>query len=135
MVLENEVNVIIDQLNLDMAKNLKVDQLKEVRSHLLYFIYFWEFNHHIVKEAYLQTKDLINRGSKMSFNLLNASIDDIFARYNEILNHVVYSVFDNDNFDSLSLEDMKKTFINDLYRSYHSYDKYVDVFETIKLKE
>ncbi|WP_295615704.1 hypothetical protein [uncultured Methanobrevibacter sp.] len=135
MVLENEVNVIIDQLNLDMAKNLKADQLKEVRSYLLYFIYFWEFNHHIVKEAYLQTKDLINRGSKMSFNLLNASIDDNFARYNEILNHVVYSVFDNDNFDSLSLEDMKKTFINDLYRSYHSYDKYVDVFETIKLKE
>ncbi|WP_407409064.1 hypothetical protein [Methanobrevibacter sp.] len=130
-VLENEVNVMINQLNNNTVKNLKNNNLtSQIRSNLLYFIFFWEYLHKNKDENNLIFSDG-DPGLIMSYHLFNAPLQDIYNRYNEILNRIIFfSVFNDDvDLNALNLTEMKDLFNNNLYRAYHSPNRYAEVFE------
>ena len=130
-VMENEVNVLINQMNNNIANNLKINGLSsQIRTNLLYFIFFWEYLH-----KNTDSNSLIygngEPGLIMSFDLLNAPLKVIFNRYSEILNRVICSgVFiDDTDLNQLSLDEMKDLFNNNLYRAYLGSNRYAAVFE------
>ncbi|WP_295616651.1 hypothetical protein [uncultured Methanobrevibacter sp.] len=132
IVSSNEINVLINQLDNNILEFLPQDYENSVRSRLLNFIYFWELYHDSIIEEYDAVMD-INALGRMSLDLLDKPLADIYKRYLEITNLATYHVFDDDvNFASLSINEMRYVLINNLYRAYHAPNRFGAVFELIK---
>ena len=149
-VLENEVNVIINQLDkyniiyfekisgVKIADFLEVitegsneEMKEEIRSYLLYFIYFWELYHD--KDIQQRNINYLNPKGKLSIDLLDKPLSDIFNSDSEIMGLATYHVFDDDvDFNALSIAQVKDLFLNNLYRAYHSQNRFSDVMDIIK---
>jgi hypothetical protein len=134
IVLDNEINVIINQLDSNTINNLNdIDLTTQITRYMLNFIYFWEYCHKLTDKNQLSSG--LDPRQIMSFDLFNKPLADIFNRYNEILKSAIfYRVFDDVDLNSLSLDEMKNLFLNNLYRAYHS-DKYGNVFTILNSED
>ena len=88
-VSDNEINVIINQLDINTLKYLSADAQQEVCSRLLYFIFFWELFHDKITNEPVYHRDGFdfNEIGRMSFELLDKPLEDIFKRYVEVVDH------------------------------------------------
>ena len=133
-VSDNEINVIINQLDINTLKYLSADAQQEVCSRLLYFIFFWELFHDKITNEPVYHRDGFdfNEIGRMSFELLDKPLEDIFKRYVEVVDHVTFHVFDDDvDIASLKIDGMRNLLINNLYRAYHAPDRFSVVFDIL----
>ena len=126
---ENEINVIINQLTNDTIQYLSAETEQKVRSHLLYYIFFWELYHNKDTSEFAFNHPNPKVGT-LPVDLLDKPLADIYKRYTEILNHVTFHIFDEDiDFTSLSINDMRNVLINNLYRAYNAPNRFQIVFD------
>ena len=132
LVSDNEINAVINQLDNNTIGFLPQDYENSVRSYLLNYIYFWELYHDTVTHE-ASIRDYNVDPGRMSVDLLDKPLAEIYKRYLEITNLATYHVFDDDvDFNSLSTEEMRNVLINNLYRAYHAQGRFGVVFDILK---
>ena len=135
VVAQNEINVLINQLQSNEIAFLKSPDLKEkVRSYLLNYIYTWE-NGHMNPDPNERIKDYFYMAEMkgwdpskdykypadlikgLSSDLMDASLDEIFAKYVEMRSKLfIGDVFLSNTFDSLDIAQMRNVILDDLFR-------------------
>lgn len=147
IVLNNEIDVLINQLQSQEIKAMSSKDLEEkVRSYLLNYIYRWESYHLYVSpvnlyqdfsniaialNVYDKEKNYtlyVGRLPGLSANLMNASLEEIFNKYSQVRAQLFFGdVFLSQTFDKLTIDEMKKVLLDDLYKLQHGIENIGDV--------
>ncbi|WP_295617434.1 hypothetical protein [uncultured Methanobrevibacter sp.] len=130
IVLDNEINVIINQLDENTIDNLDTqadlaEMKSKIYSQLAYFINFWD--------TYNNNK---RNPNILNMKLYKNKIGYFAEIYHEIMDLAIYHVFDDKiDLNALNINQMKDLFLNNLYRAYHSSERFGCVFDILKEKK
>ena len=125
IVYNNEYNVLISQLYDDkLADLIGISMGNVIRNDLLYYIGFWDMTHKL-------RNDVVGKDRSA---LLHGSFNDIYKVYVDIRARATYHAFEEVDIASFSIDDIKRIFINDLYKAYISNTRFGDAFDFLSGK-